>query len=299
MSVGTADYLAQSDELVPKGLLGMARWAVRHYGVLGTLGRLLLMRDGAQRFVRTGATPEDRAYRKELLQKFNLIHHKIACAHSPFQFVLMADYLLGLEVPGPIVECGCFKGGSSAKLSLLAKHTGRRLYVCDSFQGLPEPKLDGEQKLTGHSGLPSFALSAGEYQGGLDEVKENIARYGCIEVCEFIPGFFETSLAALDISPAMVFIDVDLVSSARDCFRHLWHRLAPGGYWFTHEAGMSDYIYGVFDCDFWRTELGECPPVILGAGSGLSVNSASLALIQKGGGKSGFESAGRASGPIV
>jgi hypothetical protein len=118
-------------------------------------------------------------------------------------------------------------------------------------------------------------------------------------VCEFVSGFFENSLPALDISPAFVFTDVDLVSSARDCFRHLWPRLAPGGYWFTHEAGMYEYIYGVFDADFWRGELGECPPLVLGAGSGLSVNSASIAMIQKGGGKGGFASAGRAPGPIV
>jgi len=50
----------------------------------------------------------------------------------------MVDYILREAPPGVLVECGCYQGGSSAKLCLVAAMTARKLYVCDSFQGLPE-----------------------------------------------------------------------------------------------------------------------------------------------------------------
>src|SRR5437660_187565 len=46
-----------------------------------------------------------------------------------------------LEMPsglaGDVVECGAWKGGSAANLSLVCRIVGRRLLVYDSFEGLP------------------------------------------------------------------------------------------------------------------------------------------------------------------
>ena len=41
------------------------------------------------------------------------------------------------DTPGAIVECGCALGNSTAKLSIVAKHLDKKLYVFDSFEGLP------------------------------------------------------------------------------------------------------------------------------------------------------------------
>ena len=38
---------------------------------------------------------------------------------------------------GVVVECGCFRGGTTANLSLACQVVGRELYVYDSFEGLP------------------------------------------------------------------------------------------------------------------------------------------------------------------
>src|SRR5690606_19018518 len=46
--------------------------------------------------------------------------------------------------PGVLVEAGCFKGGSTAKLSLLAELAGRELVVFDSFEGLPDNDESGQ-----------------------------------------------------------------------------------------------------------------------------------------------------------
>jgi hypothetical protein len=283
MGNAVKEFSESTDESVPRGFLEMARYALKRYGFVSTVARYLLLKEELRGFVRRGESPGERAFRKDLLRKFAVIQKRLTCAHPPYQFVLMAEYLLDLKIPGPIVECGCFKGGSTAKLSLVAERTGRRLYVCDSFEGLPAPELDGEQLLVGHGHgeTPSAALSAGEFTGRIDEVRRNIQEFGCIEVCDFVPGFFDQSLPNLDIAPAFVFIDVDYVSSARECLKHLWPRLAPGGLWFTHEASFTNYILGILDSGFWGETLGECPPVMMGAGSGLSVLSPSIAYLQK------------------
>lgn len=257
------------------------REGIHRYGLIGSFARYLLMLDEFRKFVQRAHSDGETAFRRMLLNKFNLIHMRVPCGHSPFQFVLMAEYILNLNVPGPIVECGCYKGGSTAKLSLLAKETKRSLYVFDSFQGLPEPESEEERMLAGHGDNPSFLLSAGDYKSSLDEVKENVAEYGCIEVCEFIPGFFSESLKEVTIKPAFVFIDVDFVSSARDCLRHLWPHLVPNGLWFTHEAVYQNYVSEILDATWWHEALAEFPPIIWGAGSGLSILAPSIAYFQK------------------
>jgi hypothetical protein len=281
MQITQRAYQSAVDQAVPRTILATVRFALRQYGFFGTLARYLLMREDMKRFVRGAKTPEETDFRKELMRKFGAIQKHVACAHSPYQFVLMAEYLLDLRVGGPIVECGCFKGGGTAKLSLLAKRTGRRLYVCDSFEGLPPPESERERLLTAHGDHPNYELAAGEFRGTLDEVKENIRQYGSLEVCEFVSGFFQQSLPNLDVHPAFVFIDVDYASSARECLKHLWPCLEPEGYWFTHEATFPHYLAEMLDAEFWQMNFGECPPILMGGGSGLALNAASIAYFRK------------------
>src|SRR5437867_12051249 len=67
------------------------------------------------------------------------------------------------EVEGDIVECGTWKGGSAANLSLVCRITGRRLRIYDSFEGLPE-SLPGDRQ---------GGYLKGEYRGTLEEVRDN------------------------------------------------------------------------------------------------------------------------------
>lgn len=263
------------------GPVNMVRHALQRWGPVGALARFLLMRSETRKFIASGSGGLSQARLRELVARFARIQAKVQCAHSPFQFILISGLILDLDVEGPIVECGCFKGGSSAKLSILAEITGRRLIVCDSFAGLPSPRIEKEARLRGFGQSPDYVFSEGEYLGTLEEVEGNIGKYGCLDVCELVPGFFEDSLRDLDSSPACVVIDVDLISSARDCLKHLWPRTSKNGIWFTHEAGFPDYIAGIMDADWWQSTLGEAPPIVFGAGSGLSECAASLAYFVK------------------
>lgn len=276
--------LAQDKEIeeVTGKFFRVIRRAVHLYGFWGSVSRYILMKDGHRKFVKFGKTREEKNFRKDLLRRFAGIQKNVTCGHSPFQFVLMAEYILDLDISGPIVECGCYKGGSTAKLSLLAEYAKRTLYVFDSFQGLPEPENEKEAyvRQDGKTGQ-KYRFQAGQYKGTLEEVKNNVARHGCPDVCEFIPGFFSESLAGFKEEPAFVFIDVDLVSSARECIKVLWPLLKKGGYFFTHEAMYPDYVAGILDRDWWRENLNQCPPVIFGAGSGLSPVADTVAYMRK------------------
>ena len=283
MSSSTDALRTHSDHETPNGLLATIQYGLREFGLLGSAYRFLAQIDDQRRFLAAAGSPEDRRRRKELLGEFSRIHSAMTCAHSPGQFTTVASLLEGFDVPGPMVLCGCFKGGSAAKLSVLAERTGRRLIVCDSFEGLPAVAESTEAK-KGFAGRLDYEFAAGEYAGALEEVQENVRRHGRIEVCEFVKGWFSDSLPSLDVAPAFVFIDVDYVSSGRDCLQHLWPRTVPGGLWMTHEASFVDYLEGIFDRDWWGETLNEAPPLVWGAGTGLSPASPSIAYFNKPGG---------------
>src|SRR5207302_6308567 len=133
------------------------------------------------------------------------------------------------------VECGCYKGGSTANLSLVCALAGRQLEVFDSFRGLPQPTEDD----TAHTVIDSAEIhlyAKGGFPATLDQVRGNVARYGRIDVCNFNVGFFQDTMTKFKRSCVFVFEDVDLRSSLETCLTHLWPLLQPGCYFFTHEA---------------------------------------------------------------
>jgi O-methyltransferase len=260
-----------NDDSVPQGFLRTAQYAIKEFGLLGTASRYLSYKNEQYEFL--AKKHQDHEQRKYLQRKFATIQREVPCAHSPAQFYLLTDLIMGVQVPGPIVECGVFKGGSAAKLSLIAKATGRELYLCDSYSGLPQ--------LTTEDSKLSQYFRKGQFVGQLDEVRSNIEKYGDISVCHFVVGYFQDSLPKLKINPAIVFEDVDLISSVRDCLKNLWPQMPNGAYWFTHEACLVDYLRGMMDAKWWREELGTTPPMLIGGGSGLSMSAPSIAYFIK------------------
>lgn len=156
-------------------------------------------------------------------------------------------------VPGKVAEFGCYKGVSTASLSLACELAGRTLVVFDSFAGLPE---DGVAFHEGRDG--AFEYRQGGYAGSLTEVQETIRRHGALQVCEFVPGFYSETLPSRNGGDrfVLVFEDADLESSVRDVIGYVWPRLQPGGRLYSHEA-TDPAIVALFPAGF------------VGAGSGL------------------------------
>ena len=164
----------------------------------------------------------------DLLRKFQAINQHVASATSWLYYVVMAGEILSVpqSVAGDVIECGCYLGASTAGLSLVCKLAGRKLYVCDSFMGLPE---DDANAVHSYPVLKATtAYSKGLFAGSLPEVQRNVSTYGDLSVCEFMPGFFADTLPLLKRKLIFGFLDVDLASSMRDCVKNLWpllHRL--------------------------------------------------------------------------
>lgn len=135
-------------------------------------------------------------------------------------------------LPGCIVEAGAYKGGSASKLSLAARLAGRRLYVFDSFSGLPIHDEPHSKSIFGGQ----IAFPAGAWRGTIDEVRATIDRYGVSEVCELVPGWFDDTLPGFTEPVAVAYIDVDLATSTRICLAYLYPLLIRDGVLFSQDG---------------------------------------------------------------
>jgi len=211
--------------------------------------------------------------RRNLVRRFRQNTETIQSGTSPLVHLLLARAILSIppDVAGDIIECGVWKGASTASLSIVCSRVGRRLVVCDSFEGLPD---DGLKRHTGlHTGVYGH-YQEGMFRGAEQEVRANVERCGAIEACTFVKGFFNESLRQLSSPISFAFLDVDLESSMRDCLRHIWPLLVDGGYVYTDDAGDLDVVKVFFDDPWWRETLGCRAPGFVGSGCGLPLNPA-------------------------
>jgi hypothetical protein len=207
-----------------------------------------------------------------LIYKMKMNNKRIITASNFLEHLIMASKIFNIpkSVEGCVVECGSYKGGSTANLSLVCNLTNRKLEVFDSFAGLPEPKdIDQSHILVNTSEVHTY--TGGAFSGSLDEVKNNITKYGNIGVCNFNVGYFDETLWKFDKKCAFIFLDVDLRDSLETCVKFLWQLLHDGSCLFTHEAPHIEISSLFFDKEWWRANLNSVPPGLIGAGNGLGL----------------------------
>jgi O-methyltransferase len=237
-----------------------------------------------RRFVENGHVSKwDARVRESIVARFEEIHRAVPKFTKPMDGLVMAEALLSMEADGAIVECGCYAGSSTAKLSVVAKIIGKPLYVFDSFEGLPTTtEADGTDF---HSRLDQKSKWVpGTYGIGLAGVKANVERYGEPSVCTYHKGWFSDTLTPENLPEkiAFAFTDVDLASSARDCIRAIWPRLSQKGVYFSHDVAFIKVLQALLDERLWRDELGEFPPILFGAGYGIRDAAPHLGYMVKG-----------------
>ena len=207
------------------------------------------------------------ADRRALLDGITRIRRSVECPHNESHVLsfIVELFKLAPATEGVIVEAGCFKGGSSAKISLAAAMLGRPLVVFDSFAGLPPNSESHTASILGHSIAGWFA--AGNFCGSLDEVRANVTAYGDISACRFIPGWFEDTMPSFDAPVCAAYIDVDLAASTRTCLKYLYPKLSPGGVLMSQDGDFPLVIDVFKDAEFWTMEVGETPPPVEGLGT--------------------------------
>jgi O-methyltransferase len=199
-----------------------------------------------------------------LIWKCYRISYSIESPHMEQEMVQVISAILSIppEVPGVVVEAGAYKGGSTAKLSLAASLAGRKLFVFDSFEGLPPHRETHEKNIFGGDAY----FPPGSYAGSLEEVKKSIARFGAPEVCEFKKGWFDDTMPGFKEPVCTAYVDVDLETSTRTCLRYLYPRLVSGGVLFSQDGHLPWIIKLLNDDRFWNKEVGRSKPRMRGLG---------------------------------
>jgi O-methyltransferase len=159
---------------------------------------------------------------------------------SPERIVALRDavrHVCRHGIPGAIVECGVWRGGSmmAAALSLLELGQRRPLHLFDTFDGMPPP-ADVDRDI---SGVAAAGLLAAEDRrtgdtwawSPLTDVRENLAATGYpAELVRFVAGRVEETIpehAPEEI--AILRLDTDWYESTLHELEHLFPRLAVGG----------------------------------------------------------------------
>ena len=202
-----------------------------------------------------------------LILKFYKISYYVDCPHTEHEMISIARQILDLgaadgAVPGAIVEAGSFHGGSTTKLSLVAKLCDRPLEVFDSFAGMPENSEAHGKSIYGRE----HHFPKGSHAVPFEEVTNNVARYGDGARTHFHKGFFSDTMPGFHEPVAAACVNVDLVQSTRDCFRYLYPLLPPGGIIISQDAHFPWIIELFNDNAFWRDEIGIAKPEMPGLG---------------------------------
>lgn len=143
---------------------------------------------------------------------------------------LLVETALADGVAGDLLEAGVWRGGASIYMrGILAAHgvTDRKVWVADSFAGLPvpEPELYPEDDGDLHSTVKELAVS-------LEDVKKNFAAFDLLDnQVVFAPGWFKDTLHRLPLKTlAVLRLDGDMYSSTMQTLDALYSKVSTGGF---------------------------------------------------------------------
>ena len=148
-------------------------------------------------------------------------------------------YVCEAEVPGDLVECGVWRGGSvmTMALELLRRQkTDRALWLYDTFSGLPRPDAVDIDVLGNRAidGWEAHTLPDGQtlwaYADEAD-VRRNMNSTGYPATqMHFVAGMVEETIPRTASDRiALLRIDTDWYASYRHILVHLYDRVVPGG----------------------------------------------------------------------
>jgi hypothetical protein len=140
------------------------------------------------------------------------------------------ESILRDKVEGDLIETGVWRGGSCIFMrAILAAHGDehRRVFVADSFAGLPRPDEKNYPADKGDTLYMQEVLAVSQ-----EEVEDNFRKYGLLdERVVFLKGWFKDTLPTAPIEKLSVLrLDGDMYSSTMDALNNLYPKLSSGGY---------------------------------------------------------------------
>lgn len=146
------------------------------------------------------------------------------------------------DVPGDLIETGVWRGGATIFMRAMLKVHGvtdKRVWVADSFQGLPEPdpkKFPVEANFRNSKIMKSYYNN---FAVSLDEVAANFKAYDMLdEQVRFLKGWFKDTLPTAPIDKlSIIRLDGDYYESTMDGLVNLYDKLSIGGYVIVDDYG--------------------------------------------------------------
>lgn len=131
------------------------------------------------------------------------------------------QHSIDVHIPGDVVEFGCYEGTTSVHLARFLMPTDKKLFLYDSFEGLPD-KTARDESPAGQQ------FKTGELLASKKQLILNLKRAG-VPMPRIKKGWF-SELTPDDVPPAIsfAFLDGDYYESVLDPLRLIEHRLSPG-----------------------------------------------------------------------
>ena len=134
------------------------------------------------------------------------------------------------DVTGDFIECGVWRGGASIFARGVLDAYGefdRKVWLADSFRGLPEPEPGGPDATGGIEWHRFQTLAVPR-----EEVEANFRKFGLwSERVELIEGWFSDTLPAAPVERiAVLRADGDMYASTMNILESLYDKVSPGGY---------------------------------------------------------------------
>jgi O-methyltransferase len=182
------------------------------------------------------------------------------------------EYIEANSIPGDIVECGVWRGGSMMAVGLTLMRLGARrpLWLFDTFSGMPAPGPEDKD----YQGQSAAELMRSENpdtsvfwaKSSLDDVKAAMIEIGYEEeFVRYVVGPVESTIpASLPDKIAVLRLDTDWFTSTYHELLHLWPRLVTNGiliiddygYWagarkavdqYFRESGLYPFLHRIDD----------------------------------------------------
>jgi hypothetical protein len=203
-------------------------------------------------------TTEQRATAREHGGDWPLRAHTMIGMQRLDNLKFCVESVIRNNIPGDLIETGVWRGGACIFMRAILKaheDTTRRVWVADSFSGLPPPDAAAYPADVGdkHHSYAELAISR-------EEVEKNFRRYGLLdEQVRFLEGWFKDTLPAAPIQRlAVLRLDGDMYESTIQAIEALYDKLSPGGFVIVDDYHLAPCVQAIQD---FRKARGITDPI--------------------------------------
>jgi O-methyltransferase len=139
---------------------------------------------------------------------------------------MVCDRVEKERLHGDVAELGVYKGNTAFLLADLARRSGRKAYLFDTFESFADRDLVAIDRDLKHRRLDFLDTS-------LDAVKQLVGEASV----RYLPGYFPETASAVptNVTFALVHLDCDLYAPMRAGLEFFYPRLALGGFLVIHD----------------------------------------------------------------